>query len=72
MNEFVDSDGDMMVGSDPIWMSTAEHTVLDIIERVGLGILEPFIEEVGVIGGLLVSWYPTPYGDDLLVLRNWL
>jgi hypothetical protein len=59
MDEFIDSDGDMMVGCDPIWMSTPEYTVLDTIERVGWGVLEPFKEEVGVVGGLFVSYSTT-------------
>ena len=56
MDEFIDSDGDMMVGCDPIGMSTPEYTVLDTIERRGRGILEPFKEEVGVVGRLVISY----------------
>jgi hypothetical protein len=44
-----------MVGSDPIWMSTTEYTKLDSSEGIERGVLEPFEEEVGVIGGLDVS-----------------
>ena len=55
MDEFIDSDRDMMVGCDPIWMTTSEYTVFDTIERVGFGILEPFKEEVGVVGRLFVA-----------------
>ena len=56
MDEFIDSDRDMMVGCDPIWMTTSEYTVLDTIERVELGILEPFEEKVGVVGRLFISY----------------
>jgi hypothetical protein len=55
MDEFVDSHGYMMVCCDPIGMSTAEYTVFDTSERVGRGVLEPFKEEVGVVGRLIVS-----------------
>jgi hypothetical protein len=71
MDEFIDSDGDMMVGRDPIWMTAPEYSVLDTIERVGWGILEPFKEEVGVVGGLTISYYPTRDEDGLPDPHNW-
>jgi len=71
MDEFIDSDGDMMVGRYPIGMPTTEYTVLDTIERVGRGILEPFKEEVCIVGRLTISYYSIRDEDGLLVLRNW-
>ena len=55
MDEFIDSHGNMMVCSDPIWMSTAEYTEFNTLEGVGRGVLEPLEEEVGVVGWLKVS-----------------
>ena len=55
MDDFIDSDGDVVVGSDPIWMATPEYTVFDTFVRIGLCILEPFKEEVGVVGRLFIS-----------------
>ena len=46
-----------MVCSDPIWMSTAEYTEFNTLERVGRGVLEPLEEEVGVVGWLKVSQF---------------
>jgi hypothetical protein len=39
----------------PVRMTTPKDRILDALLRVGLGVLEPFDEKVGIVGGLVTG-----------------
>lgn len=52
MYQLVDSTGDEVVCGDPVRMTTSENTVRDTGKGVRWSVLQPFKEEVGIVGRL--------------------
>ena len=62
MYQLVDGGGDEVVCGDPVRMTTSEDTVCDTGKGVRWSVLQPFKEEVGIVGRLETISEPIPNG----------